>query len=483
MAEVEANLFVIFGGTGDLAERKLLPSLFRAVAGQGAADRSVVLGVSRHDIGDEAYRKWTKEVLKAAEIINEDSGRWCDTNVYHQAVEGGVEGYAELRKRIEAIESERGLPRNRVLYLATPPQAFAPTIEGLGHSGLNSSDGWTRIVLEKPFGTDLETARELNRLALTHFDESQIYRIDHYLGKATVQNLLAFRFTNPMFERLWNRDRVAHVEITVAETLGIGRRADYYDRAGAIRDIVQNHLTQILALVAMEPPNVFEADQIRDEKVKVMKAIAPIEPDDVVFAQYESGDMREGAVLGYLHEKGVPPESKTPTFVGIRMYVDSWRWQGIPFLLRTGKRLPEQFTRIAVTFREPALCVFHGRRDDCVMNPDVLFIILQPDEGFSLRFNVRSPEDEAKLDSQALHFRYSDVYGELRDAYETLILDILEGDQTLFVRGDEVEASWEVYDPLLRREVEPIRYAAGTWGPPEMSQGVPMGGEEWTGRP
>jgi glucose-6-phosphate 1-dehydrogenase len=192
--------------------------------------------------------------------------------------------------------------------------------------------------------------------------------------------------------------------------------------------------------------------------------------------------MRDKAVLGYLNEEGVPPDSKTPTYVGIRLYVDSWRWQGVPFLLRTGKRLPERFTRIKVTFREPALCVFHGRRDDCVMNPDVLLIILQPDEGFSLRFNVRSPDDEARLDSQALHFRYSEVYGELRDAYETLILDILEGDQTLFVRGDEVEASWEVYDPLLRLDKDPIRYAAGTWGPSEMSQGMTIGGEQWMHR-
>ncbi len=476
MPEVEPSLFVIFGGTGDLAERKLLPSLYLTVANQRAADRSLILGVSRHDIGDEAYRKWTKQALIAGGVAEKDAERWCAANVYHHAVAGDA-GFAGLRERIEAIEKDRRLPGNRVLYLATPPQAFVPTIEGLGKLGLDQSPGWTRIVLEKPFGTDLETARELNRLVQSHFDESQIYRIDHYLGKATVQNLLAFRFTNPMFERLWNRDRVAHVEITVAETIGIGGRADYYDRAGAVRDIVQNHLTQLLALVAMEPPNVFEADQIRDEKVKVMKAIAPIDPDDVVMAQYESGEVREATVLGYLHEEGVPADSKTPTFVGIRLYVDSWRWQGIPFLLRTGKRLPERFTRIAVTFREPALCVFHGRRDDCTMNPDVLMIVLQPDEGFSIRFNVRSPEDEAQLDSQSLQFRYSDVYGELRDAYQTLILDILEGDQTLFVRADEVEASWGVYDPLLRLEKEPLRYAAGTWGSPEMSQGKPIGSE------
>jgi glucose-6-phosphate 1-dehydrogenase len=347
---------------------------------------------------------------------------------------------------------------------------------------LNQSEGWTRVVVEKPFGTDLETARQLNGLVLTHFDESQIYRIDHYLGKATVQNLLAFRFTNPMFERLWNRDRVSHIEITVAEAGGIGGRSAYYEHAGVVRDMVQNHLTQLLALVAMEPPNVFEADQIRDEKVKVINAVAPIESDDVVYGQYDSGTFGGSTVPGYLEEVGVAPDSVTSTFVGIRLYVDSWRWEGVPFLLRTGKRLPARFTQIAVTFREPALCVFHGRRDDCTMNPDVLLIILEPDEGFSLRFNVRSPEDEARIDAQSLHFRYSDVYGELRDAYQTLILDILEGDQTLFVRADEVEASWRVYDPLHDQPRRPIKYAAGTWGPAVMDQGAPIGGEAWMHR-
>lgn len=482
MTDVDPHLFVIFGGTGDLAKRKLVPSLYRLMVGQGLAERSVVLGVARQDIGLDVYREWTREALVASGLSDEDAARWCETNVYHHSISDGVEGYAGLRDRVEAVELERDLPGNRVFYLATPPRAFPDTIEGLGNSGLNSSAGWTRVVVEKPFGTDLATARELNQLVLSHFDEAQIYRIDHYLGKATVQNLLAFRFTNPMFERLWNRDRVSHVEITVAEDGGIGGRSAYYEHAGVVRDMVQNHLTQLLTLVAMEPPNVFEADQIRDEKVKVIKAVAPIESADVVYGQYETGTFRGSTVPGYLEEAGVAPESTTPTFVGIRLYVDSWRWQGIPFLLRTGKRLPDRFTQIAVTFREPALCVFHGRRDDCTMNADVLLIILEPDEGFSLRFNVRSPEDEARIDSQSLHFRYSDVYGELRDAYQTLILDILEGDQTLFVRADEVEASWEVYDPLLQQIRQPIAYAAGTWGPRVLDQGAPIGGEDWMHR-
>jgi glucose-6-phosphate 1-dehydrogenase len=463
---VDPHLLVIFGGTGDLAERKLLPSLFRLIREEGAGERCVVLGVSRQEVGDAGYRRWAAEALIGAGLDGAEVEQWVEANLHHQALDGTTAGFESLRERIEEIEGDRGLPGNRVFYLAIPPGAFAPTIEGLGSSGLNGAPGWVRVVVEKPFGTDLESARALNELLLSQFDESEVYRIDHYLGKATVQNLLTFRFTNPMFERLWNRDRVSRVEITVAEDHGIGGRAGYYERAGVVRDMVQNHLTQLLALVAMEPPNVFEADRIRDEKVKVVTAVAPIDPADVVYGQYD----------GYLGEAGVSPDSTTPTFVGIRLFVDTWRWQGIPFLLRTGKRLPQRSTHITVTFREPALCVFHGRRDDCVHEPDVLLIILEPDEGFSLRFNVKAPGEETTIDTQSLHFRYSDVYGKLPDAYRTLILDILEGDQTLFVRADEVEASWRLYDPLLEQAPKLVGYAPGTWGPAEMDQGVPLGG-------
>ena len=482
MSRVDPHLFVIFGATGDLARRKLIPSLFRLIGDEDVGDQSVILGASRQGLGDEQYRKWVVEALLAQGVDEEEASQWCERNVYYQPLASGEAGYAELRERIESVEAERRLPGNRVYYLAVPPAAFAPAIEGLGRSRLNRAPGWARIVVEKPFGTDLETAQALNRLLLTHFDESQTYRIDHYLGKATVQNLLTFRFTNPMFERLWNRDRVSRVEITVAEAGGIGSRAGYYENAGVVRDMVQNHLTQLLTLVAMEPPNVFEADRIRDEKVKVIDAVAPVRLDDVVYGQYGAGNSDGSPVPGYRGEEGVAPGSETPTFAGIRLYVDTWRWQGVPFLLRTGKRLPERSTLISVTFQEPALCVFHGRRDSCGHQPDVLLIILEPDEGFSLRFNVRSPNDEAAIDTQSLHFRYSDAYGELRPAYQTLILDILEGDQTLFVRADEVEASWRIWGPLLEQRPEPIEYAAGTWGPAEMSQGVPLGGEAWMRR-
>ena len=340
-SQVDPHVFVVFGGTGDLAQRKLIPSLYRLITDQQARDRCVVLGVSRQAVGDAAYRTWAREALVESGLEGDEIEAWCQGNLHHQALADNEAGYTVLRERIETIEAERGLPGNRVFYMAIPPGAFAPTIEGLGSSGLNHSAGWVRVVVEKPFGTDLESARALNDLLLSTFDETQIYRIDHYLGKATVQNLLTFRFTNPMFERLWNRDRVSRVEITVAEDLGIAGRAGYYERAGVVRDMVQNHLTQLLALVAMEPPNVFDADRIRDEKVKVITAVAPVEGDDVVYGRYESGRLEGEEVPGYLDEVGVSPDSTTPTFVGLKLFVDTWRWQGIPFLLRTGKRLPQ----------------------------------------------------------------------------------------------------------------------------------------------
>jgi glucose-6-phosphate 1-dehydrogenase len=336
--------------------------------------------------------------------------------------------------------------------------------------------------VEKPFGADLQSARSLNTTVHRHFDESQVYRIDHYLGKETVQNLLAFRFANPMFEAVWNREHVEQVEILVAEDLGIGTRAAYYETTGALRDMVQNHLTQLLALVTMEPPNRFEAERIRNEKVKVVEAIVPLRPDDVVCGQYDAGTVGGTAVPGYREEPGVAPDSTIPTFVGLRIHLDTWRWHGVPFYLRTGKRLPKRLTQVAVTFRPPPLCFFRGDRDGCDVERDVLLITLQPDEGFSLGFNVKSPGRVADLDTQNLHFRYGEAYGPLPQAYETLLLDIIEGDQSLFVRADEAEASWAAYQPVLDHRPEPHRYTAGTWGPPDLDQGVPLAGTPWMGR-
>ena len=482
VAQVDRHLFVVFGGTGDLARRKLIPSLFRLITESGIADRCIILGVAPGDLDDEEYRAWARDALVDTGLDEEDLEAWCDDNVFYQRIGGDAESYDRLRRRIEEIESDLALPGNRVFYLALPPSVFPAAITGLGDAGLASSPGWTRLVIEKPIGTDLASARELNAVVHRHFDETQVYRIDHYLGKETVQNLLAFRFSNPMFESVWNRDRVESVEITVAEDLGVGTRAGYYESAGALRDMVQNHLTQVLALVAMEPPISFDAEQIRNEKVKVVDAIAPIRPENVVFGQYDAGTVAGAAVPGYRDEPGVAPDSTTPTFIGIQLEVDTWRWRGVPFYLRTGKRLPKRLTQIAVTFQRPPLCIFHGHRDSCVVSSDVLLIRLQPDEGFTLHFNVKVPGEALRLESQALRFSHDEAYGRLPNAYQALILDVIEGDQTLFVRSDEVEASWRLYDPLLEYNPEPHRYTAGTWGPAAMDQGLALGGDAWMGR-
>ncbi len=482
MTPVDRHVFVILGGTGDLAARKLLPSLVEMIAENDVGDRCVILGAAMPHMTDTAYRQWTRHTLEKSGADEKYLSAWHDENVYYQPITRDGDTYEMLRKRIEEIEEAHGLPGNRVFYLALPPAAFAPTIVGLGDAGLNRSDGWTKLVVEKPIGTDLESARSLNATIAEHFKESQVYRIDHYLGKETVQNLLNFRFSNPMFESIWNRDRIETVEITVAEDLGVGTRASYYESAGALRDMVQNHLTQLLALVAMEPPNAFESERIRNEKVKVIEAIAPIEPDDVVFGQYAAGIVDGVNVPAYRDETGVADDSNTATFAGIRMFVNTWRWVGVPFVLRTGKRLPKRLTQIALTFRKPALCFFHGEADACLLSHNTLLITLQPDEGFLLGFNVKSPTDESGLDTQSLRFSYRDSYGRLPDAYQTLILDVIQGDQTLFVRADEVEASWRLYDPLLSYQQEPVLYAAGTWGPAALDQGIALSGSAWMDR-
>ncbi len=391
MTNVDKHLFVIFGATGDLARRKLIPSLYTVVTTKGIADRCTVLGLSPSDLDVQAFRGWALSTLLDAGHDKREAEAWCNHHLFFEHVDRDVRSYDGLRQRIEVVEAEMDLPGNRVFYLALPPPAFPAVIDMLGKAGLGSSPGWTRLVVEKPFGTDLASARELNAIVGRHFSESQVYRIDHYLGKETVQNLLTFRFSNPMFESVWNRDRISSVEITVAEDIGIGTRALYYDSAGVVRDMVQNHLTQVLALVAMEPPITFDADQIRNEKVKIVEAVAPIEPENVVLGQYQAGAIGTTPVPGYREEEGVPEESSTPTFVDIKLEIDTWRWQGVPFRLRTGKRLAKRLTQIVVTFRLPPLCIFHGRRDECPMKPNVLVITLQPDEGFTLNFNVKAP--------------------------------------------------------------------------------------------
>lgn len=465
--QVEPHLFIVMGGTGDLMRRKLLPALYHLGARGPLRGRSRVLAVARSaDYDDASYRLAAREALLQAGLPDGDlDSAWCDHCLhYHSIGRGAPEDYRALAARIDALEREHDLPGNRVFNLALPPAAFPQAITGLGEAGLNHSRGWTRIVVEKPFGRDLETARALNDLIHRYFDESQTYRIDHYLGKDTVQNLLSFRFSNAIFESLWNRDRVESVQITVAETVGAEGRGAFYDQVGAVRDMLQNHLTQLLCVTAMELPPALEAGFVRDEKAKVLRSMSPITHGEVIFGQYSAGELGGERVPGYREEDGVAADSRTETFVAVRVHINNWRWQGVPFYMRTGKRLPSRATRIVVNFRCPVLTCLEPFTCDVSCNRMV--ITLQPDEGFDLYFNVKAPGAPFRLEPQRLRFRYDEAFGALPEAYETLLLDVVRGEQTFFVRGDEVELAWRVYTPLLEDLPQVHFCPAGTWGPP-----------------
>ncbi len=376
-----------------------------------------------------------------------------------------AQDYKALATRIDALERDHHLSGNRAFYLALPPQAFPSTIIRLGEAGLNRSSGWTRIVIEKPFGRDLASAQDLNRTLHQHFDESQIYRIDHYLGKETVQNLMVFRFANPVFESLWNHEHIAKVEITVAETLGVEHRASGTTRVlGALRDMIQNHLTQLVTSIAMGLPTDFAADSTRYERTKVLRAIPPIRPEDMALGQYERGRIDGQEVPGYREEPGVAKDSSTETFVALKLGIENLRWYGVPFYLHTGKRLPRQLSQIAVTFRQPPASIFKPY-DACGIHANNLIITIQPDEGFDLNFEVKQPGRSICVETQRLHFRYSEAFAPSPEAYVTLLLDVMLGDQTLFVSDDWVETSWRLYTPLLSQRPPVLPYSAGTWGP------------------
>ena len=451
------TLLVIFGATGDLSRRKLLPALGALHARGALPHRFVILGVARDPHPDDAaFRAIARDLLPDLD----------ERQVHYQTIgEGTPDDFTRIAADIDALDREHGLDGNRIFYLALPPQAFDSTVEGLGAAGLNRSAGFTRLVIEKPFGHDLASARALNATLHRHFDEHQIFRIDHYLGKETVRNLLVFRFANPLFETQWNRDRIEHVDISVAESVGVGSRAPYYDRAGAVRDMVQNHLTQLLCLVAMEPPTAFDAQPIRDEKMKVLRSMQRVTAGDALLGQYAAGTAADGEpVPGYLDEANVPAGSRTATYAAIRVRIDNWRWHGVPFVLRTGKRLPARSTRIVVRFRSAPVKLF-TRIPGCDVEPNILTIFIQPDEGFSLSFEVKQPGDQIRVGPRALDFHYRDAFPPLADAYETLLGDVLDGDLTLFVSAGWAERSWHLYQPLLQSPPDPVSYPAGTWGP------------------
>ena len=477
----ECCSFIIFGGTGDLSKRKLLPAVSVLKQHGHICDECIVVGVGRDPgLDDEGYRAMVREAIADDGMAAEDIARWASRSIFFQPItESRPDEFEALRARLESLEKERGLPPNRAFYLAIPPSVFEKTIEGLGNAGLNrNDDGWTRIVIEKPFGRDLETARGLNALVHRWFDESQVYRIDHYLGKETVQNLLVFRFSNSVFESLWNRDHVESVQITVAEELGVERRAQYYEQAGAVRDIIQNHGTQLLSLVAMEVPAMMNAEHIRAEKVKALRTVRPIEARDVVFGQYAAGEIDGEQVPGYREEPGVAKESGTETYAAVRLSLDSWRWQGVPFYIRTGKRLPERLTEIVVKFRRPPIWMFTplGTPE---LHRNTLRMIIQPKEGFALYFHVKAPGKPLKLVRLPLDFYYDERYADLPEAYQTLLVDVLQGDQTLFVHGAEVETAWEIYEPLLKGTIPVHPYPSGSWGPELADELLAREKEQW----
>ena len=478
MPDIEKHLFVIFGATGDLARRKLIPALYHLMQRQEAAERCFILGSARSDWSDDEFRDAARDALREKGLPDDEVDDWCTRHLFYQCLGAEGDDYGALKQRIHQLERHFDVPGNRAFYLSLPPSIYGPTLTGLGEVGLNRSDGWTRVVIEKPFGYDLSSARTLNDTVHEYFTEDQVYRIDHYLGKETVQNLLAFRFGNALFESLWNRDRIERVEINVSESLGVGGRAGYYDQSGHLRDMVQNHVTQLLALTAMEPPSSLDADAIRQEKVKVLRALEPIScPDDVVLGQYDAGMVNGEPVPAYQEEHDVPDGSTTETYVAMRLGINNWRWQGVPFYVRTGKRMPAKLTQIAVRFKRAPVSLFQSdgvpcppEDTDCEAAPNELLITLQPNEGFDLRFEVKAPgqsEDGAmQLETQQLSFSYQDAFGPMPDAYRTLLRDIITGDQTLFVHADEVEASWTLYTPVLEADLSPDPYESGTWGPP-----------------
>jgi glucose-6-phosphate 1-dehydrogenase len=476
---VPPTTLVIFGATGDLAQRKLLPALYNLAHEGALPERFFLVGVSRKDKQDADYRSECEQAIRRYSRRTPDESvlKALLENVTYVAGTFDDEAvYKQLAGVLESCEKQAGEPLNRAFYLSTAPSFFPVIVEHLGESGLNHSDeAEVRLIIEKPFGTSLDEARELNRRVLAIFEETEVYRIDHYLGKETVQNMLAFRFANGMFEPLWNRNYIDSVQITVAEDIGVGRRAEYYDQAGALRDLIQNHMLQLLCHVAMEPPVNFAAEEVRNEKVKVLLAVPEPRPDEVdeitVRAQYGPGHAGGEDVPGYLEEPGVPADSTTETYVALRLEVDNWRWAGVPFYLRTGKRLARKVSEIAVTLK-PVPHLAFSQDGSLGVQPNQLVMTLQPNEGVSLRLGAKIPGTRMIIRPVNMEFLYGTTFlSQSPEAYERLITDAMRGDPTLFTRNDEVEAQWRICDPILKAwETKPgplPKYQAGSQGPAE----------------
>ncbi len=489
----DPSIVVLFGATGDLAHRKVLPALYQLWRTDLLPHEFQVVAIGRRDYDNETFRKEIHESLeKFSRVLPLDASVWRSFEeriTYQRCDFSDAAAYDDLAGRLDEIDEECGTRGNRLFYLATQPSQFAEIVAQLGRVGLDHErhdGGWRRVVIEKPFGHDLDSAKRLNREVGKVFRESQVYRIDHYLGKETVRNLLVFRFGNGIFEPLWNRRYVDHIQITVAESIGIENRGAFYEQTGAIRDVLQNHLLQLVSLVAMEPPATFDGNALRDEKVKVLRAVSsdPLDAhEDVVRGQYGPGWVAATQVPGYRHEAEVDPHSETETFVAARMTIDDWRWSGVPFYVRTGKRMAKRATEIAIQFRE----VPHRLFTEVGITPDanLLAIRIQPDEGIMLRFGAKVPGLRLDIRSVTMDFTYGEAFNvDSPDAYETLILDALQGDASLFTRADEVEEAWTIVDPVIDAWADMAapdfpNYDAGTWGPDAAEDLPGRDGRRW----
>jgi glucose-6-phosphate 1-dehydrogenase len=482
---------VIFGASGDLSKRKLIPALYNLACENCDHGNFQILGVGRNQLEDADFRKEMREgAKKSKDTRNYDEAKWAEFEERLTYIVGDPNNddmLDELRDHLETMH-EAGASRNRIYYLSLPPSVTPTVVKGLGAAGLaDETKGYARVVIEKPFGRDLQSAKELNCIVAESFKEEQVYRIDHYLGKETVQNILVFRFGNTLFEPIWNRNYIDYVEITAAEPLGIEGRAGYYEEAGALRDMVTNHLLQMLMLVAMEPPAAFSADDVREEKVQVLRSIRHMKPEQVgektVRGQYSTGIENDEKVVGYRDEEGVKPGSRTETYAAVQFNIENWRWAGVPFYLRTGKRLPKQLTEIRIHFKTTPLALF-ARQGTDLQEPNIITVQVQPEEGINISFGAKIPGTEMRTGTVNMNFSYAQGFGvKSPAAYETLLLDVMQGDATLFTRRDEVESEWRLITPIeeaWEAGASPIQfYESGTNGPEKADELLQKNNHAW----